>query len=212
MKERRKKIMKRLVIEELERRQMLAASEIAMASTGLTNNSVEDFYRSQVGTEAGGAAGTGMFDNDIGPMAGTPRFSTAAANPGNPVSSYPDATTGVGQMTITTGANTPGIGSFAMPTAGPSRAGGTGNANSPLASTAAADAAADAAIEALFADPNEPAVARQDQDPKPAEVTEQKTGDETMIGSKPTGRRAWDIAPDEPEPEKAAPVAAGAKR
>ncbi|MEX0978548.1 MAG: hypothetical protein WDZ48_06835, partial [Pirellulales bacterium] len=71
MNDRRKRHMKRLLIEELERRTMLSADAvIAMASTGLSNNSVEDFYKSQTGTEAGGAAGVGMFDDNIGPATG----------------------------------------------------------------------------------------------------------------------------------------------
>ena len=64
-------IAKHLVIEELELRNLMAAdvfgfvsvAPIAMSATGLSTNSVEDFYSSVVGTEAGGAAGTGMFDN-----------------------------------------------------------------------------------------------------------------------------------------------------
>jgi len=130
-------IAKHLVIEELELRNLMAADvfgfvsvpPIAMAATGLSINSVEDFYNSVTGTEGGGAAGTGMFDNGAfntavfgGQFAATgPNLSGI----GDPFSPY--ATTGLGQITITTGANTLGIGSFATPTAGPSRAGGTGN-------------------------------------------------------------------------------------
>ena len=40
--------------------------------------------------------------------------------------SAPDANSGVGQMTITNGVNTPGIGSFAFPTCGTGSMGGTG--------------------------------------------------------------------------------------
>ena len=128
MKERRKRVMKRLLIEELERRTMLNGTEIAMAATGLTSNSYEDFYKAQVGTEIGGAAGVGML------ALNNPRPGQFVVLPGTvpttgPAAAYPEATTGVGQMTITTGANTLGISSFATPTAGPSRAGGTGNVN-----------------------------------------------------------------------------------
>jgi len=127
MKERRKRIMKRLLIEELERRTMLNGTEIAMAATGLTSNSYEDFYKAQVGTEIGGAAGVGML------ALNNPRPGQFVVLPGTvptagPGAAYPEATTGLGQITITTGANTPGISSFATPTAGPSHAGGTGNA------------------------------------------------------------------------------------
>lgn len=134
-------IAKHLVIEELELRNLMAAdvfgfvsvAPIAMSATGLSTNSVEDFYSSVVGTEAGGAAGTGMFDNgafntDVfrGQLFANPiNFGVA----GDPFSPY--AITGLGQITITTGANTLGIGSFATPTAGPSRAGGTGNPDLP---------------------------------------------------------------------------------
>lgn len=52
---------------------------------------------------------------------------TASATVGREFSSIgPDATTGVGQMTITTGAGTYGIGSFATPTNGISDKGGAG--------------------------------------------------------------------------------------
>lgn len=203
--------MKRLLIEELERRELLAvAPQIAMASTGLTNSSVEDFYKAQVGTEAGGAAGIGMFDNVIGPLSHERPIVTANASPDGPEAGYADATTGVGQMVITTGANTPGIGSFAVPIAGPSRAGGTGNAN--LSPFAGDTAALDAAIESLFTDPAEDAVAKRGSESKPEKVAEQKTGEKTALESKPSGRRAWNIAPQAPAAEKAAPVGAGAER
>ena len=97
MNERRKRVMKRLVVEELERRQMLA-SDVDV----LTNNALE---LTSLPTDTDDDESTG---------------GTSAA---------PDVDSGVGQQTITTGANTLGIGSFAMPTAGPSRAGGTGNPN-----------------------------------------------------------------------------------
>jgi len=130
-------IAKHLVIEELELRNLMAADvfgfvsvpPIAMSATGLSTNSVEDFYRSVVGTEGGGAAGTGMFDDGAfntavfgGQFAATGPNLSGTSDPFSPY-----ATTGLGQITITTGANTLGIGSFATPTAGPSRAGGTGN-------------------------------------------------------------------------------------
>lgn len=148
MKERRKRIMKRLLIEELERRAMLNGTEIAMAATGLTSNSYEDFYKAQVGTEIGGAAGVGML------ALNNPRPGQFVVLPGTvpttgPAAAYPEATTGLGQMTITTGANTPGISSFATPTAGPSRAGGTGNANLGGGSLTSETAAVDQAISEL---------------------------------------------------------------
>jgi hypothetical protein len=145
--DRRKRAMKRLILEELERRLMLSAPEIAMASTGLTNNSVEDFYRAQVGTESGGAAGVAMSDDGIvAPMSESVRQgqpAVADVQQGN----APSADSGVGQMLLTTGANTLGIGSFAVAIAGPSRSGGTGT----LLSTAVAEhrAAHDLAIESL---------------------------------------------------------------
>ncbi len=131
MVERRKRIMKRLLMEELERRTMLdagfPASFPAMASTGLTDNSYEDFYKAQVGTEIGGAAGVGMLNRSLTPAALGLFQSVPGIVP--PMGSYYfDAANGVGQMLLTTGANTLGISSFVTPTAGPSRAGGTGSA------------------------------------------------------------------------------------
>jgi hypothetical protein len=129
----RRTLMKRLLLEELERRSMLAANPfvpattIANQSTGLTSNSVEDVYYSEEGTEGGGAAGIGMFDNGIGAI----DFDDAEAFPTDPATTNPSipnspaATTGVGQMVITTGANTLGISSFASPTTGSLR-GATG--------------------------------------------------------------------------------------
>jgi hypothetical protein len=185
---------------------MLSADAvIAMASTGVTNNSVEDFYKSQVGTEAGGAAGIGMFDDNIGPVAGTATTSTAGADSRNPGSAYPEATTGVGQMVITTGANTPGIGSFAMPIAGPSRAGGTGD---PRVGAGAPDVAAatDAAIELLESEMQDLSVAERPENSKSIEVSKKVTSKES------TGRRAWDIDTDAAQQGDNRPVLAGAKR
>jgi|GEM_PF-2319498 len=127
MAERRKRIMKRLLMEELERRTMLDASFPAMAATGLTNNSYEDFYKAQVGTEIGGAAGVGMLDELASAIPGV-FVPVAGTVPVGPNSFEFNAGSGVGQMLLTTGANTLGISSFVTPTAGPSRAGGTGNA------------------------------------------------------------------------------------
>ncbi len=129
MRERRKRIMKRLLIEELESRAMLNGTEIAMAATSLTTNSYQDFYKSQVGTEIGGPGGVGMLDSLLVDPQLFVELAANVMNMGNAAATFPEATTGVGQMTITTGANTLGISSFAYPTAGPSRAGGTGNAN-----------------------------------------------------------------------------------
>lgn len=153
MKERRKQVMKRLVIEELERRTMLDGTDIAMAATGLTNNSYEDFYKAQVGTEIGGPAGVGMLAQALrAPRIGELGFGTAPNVTPDPASSFPQANTALGQMTITTGANTLGISSFAYPTAGPSRAGGTGNAALGNGSGAINPAAADQAINELSLD------------------------------------------------------------
>jgi len=127
MAERRKRIMKRLVMEELERRTMLDASFPAMAATGLTNSSYEDFYKAQVGTEIGGAAGVGMLDELASAIPGV-FVAVPGTTPAGSNSFEFNAASGVGQMLLTTGANTLGISSFVTPTAGPSRAGGTGNA------------------------------------------------------------------------------------
>lgn len=153
MNERRKQIMKRLVIEELERRTMLEGTDIAMAATGLTNNSYEDFYKSQVGTEIGGAAGVGLLDQALrAPRIGELGLGNVSNLVVDPASSFPQANTALGQMTITTGANTLGISSFAYPTAGPSRAGGTGNAALGTGSGVVSPAAVDQAIDELSLD------------------------------------------------------------
>lgn len=209
MTDRRKKFVKRLVIEELERRAMLsAAPEIAMAASGLTNNSLEDFYKSQVGTEIGGPAGIGMVNQRIGPIYSSPQFSTIDVNLGTSDPLNPDADSGVGQMTITTGANTPGIGSFAMPTAGPSKAGGTGN---PMRPSIDADVAAatDAAIESLDTKspgPDGDRGGKNAEETKPAEVARQ------VEPAKPTGRRAYDIDAEKFDPSEAGAVGAGDQR
>ncbi len=208
MKERRKRIMKRLLVEELERREMLTGPpEIAMAATGLTSNSLEDFYKAVVGTEIGGPAGVYMVDEDIDMVPTGLFFSTvdAVLDSAEPIS--PDIDSGVGQQTITTGANTLGIGSFASPTAGPSKAGGTGNLNAPLLRDLAA---ADAAIEELFGEGDEESVAKTESDAAPVDVPEQTTSAPTMIGSKAMARRAWNIAPDELDVEQSSPAGAAA--
>jgi hypothetical protein len=201
MKERRKKIMKRLVLEELERRAMLAGPpEIAMEATALTNGSYEDFYKSQVGTEIGGPAGVGMVDSDPTVPAAL-LMSRAAAAADAPISLFPEATTGTGQMTITTGANTPGIGSFAMPIAGPSRAGGTGTSRSgPLEGglSKSNDPAVDAAIESLFADPDGN-VDKIADDSEPAAKVTNRTATETK-----TSRRSFDLETEEAQSEESA--------
>jgi hypothetical protein len=209
MKERRKQIMKRLIYEELENREMLAGPPvIAMASTGLTNNSYEDFYKAQVGTEIGGPAGVGMVDDAAAPVVST--FRAAAQNTVNIVSPFAENATGVGQMVITTGANTPGIGSFALPIAGPSRAGGTGSVTMGLPAAGLAksyDADIDAAIEALFAEPEDSQVAADDESsPSGAKVSKR---DEPSIK---TGRRSFDIEGDKAESsEQQTPQAQPAK-
>jgi hypothetical protein len=207
MKERRKRTMKRLLIEELERRALLAGGpEIAMAATGLTDNSVQDFYKSQVGTEIGGPGGVGMLDQNIGPV--SQQLVASAVNLSRDASlpAAAEATTGVGQMVITTGANTPGIGSFAMPIAGPSRAGGTGNPKLPVPAPDQARlptvdpqkaAATDAAIESFDAESQGPVVAEKPAKPKNA------------TGTFRTGRRAWNFDGD---PESRAPAHSGAAR
>lgn len=118
MKQQRKRIVKRLIMEELEQRAMLADTP-----SPITSGSMDDVYASLEG-----------FGPEV-PLptaaAYVPQFgaiSFGPADPNLPTDYAPAAVTGVGQMTITTGANTPGISSFASPTAGPSRAGGTGNA------------------------------------------------------------------------------------
>lgn len=222
MKERRKKIMKRLVIEELERRSMLSAvaPTIVMNASALTDNSLEDFYKSVVGTEIGGAAGIGMVDQDIGPH---DLFRTFVHLDDDLESDMEDAyaTTGLGLVTTTTGANTLGIGSFASPTAGPSRSGGTGNPALPglggavaKATDGATDAAngamTDAAIESLFADmedksADESASAQGADQAEPAQLSER------VLATDAIGRRAFDIDPEEAEAAEAKeePVGAG---
>jgi hypothetical protein len=200
MKERRKQIMKRMVIEELERREMLTGPpQIAMASTGLTNNSYEDFYKAQVGTEIGGPAGVGM-TNSIPGTAFANTFRAAADNTIG-VSSSALADTGVGQMVITTGANTPGIGSFAMPIAGPSRAGGTGSPAGPSPDglfSKSDNAAIDAAIEELFTEPEELAESNQKRDAESTKVSERPEFK--------TGRRAFDLDAEEADRHEPQPV------
>ncbi len=78
-------------------------------------------------------------------MAQNGPFPMARFNSISMYDSYPTAATGLGQITITTGANTLGISSFAYPTAGPSRAGGTGNPD--VGGTIAAPAADQALLE-----------------------------------------------------------------
>jgi hypothetical protein len=173
MKERRARIMKRLLMEELERRTMLNGTEIAMASTGLTNNSYEDFYKAQVGTEIGGAAGVGMLAQALK----APRPGEFMTLPGTVQGASPDffpaATTGVGQMVLTTGANTLGIGGFATPTAGPSRAGGTGNTNLMPPEAAATDQALLDLMDEL------PSLAanKQDQPPETRTASREQAGE-----------------------------------
>jgi hypothetical protein len=192
------------LIEELERRAMLAIGDpIAMAASGLGDGSLQDFYKAQVGSEAGGAGGVGMLDQNIGPIAQS--FPVTATSPlGSFASHFAQYGSSIGQLAVTTGANTPGIGSFALPIAGPSRAGGTGNPDLPTPNPQAQ--AADAAIESLFAEPSKTAVAAQDADAQPQPASERKTADQTVIGTKPSARRSWDIAPDDQ------PRSAGANR
>jgi hypothetical protein len=132
---------------------MLDGTDIAMAATGLTSNSYQDVYKAVVGTEIGGAAGVGMLDQALlAPGIRPFGFATVANLPPNPAASFPEANTALGQMTITTGANTLGISSFAYPTAGPSRAGGTGNAALGPGSGVITPAAVDMAIDELTLD------------------------------------------------------------
>ncbi len=115
-----------------------------MQSSAVTTGSYQDIYKSQVGTEVGGPGGVGMLDLQWVLMGAIPsNFELSAVNSYRTLDAYPTATTGLGQITITTGANTLGISSFAYPTAGPSRAGGTGN---PALSGTIAASAADQAL------------------------------------------------------------------
>jgi hypothetical protein len=198
MLERRKKMMKRMVFEELERREMLtSAGDIAMAASALQNGSYEDFYRSQVGTELGGNAGVGMLDS----IQAANNMAFRAPGTVAPAQSSPFAETAsaVGQLTLTTGANTPGIGSFAMPTAGPSRSGGTGNASPGLAMPTNEPQAVDAAIESLFGD-------------DAGKVAEKEQPEESRVSERKTGRRAFGFDPknaEAPKQEEKVPVGAG---
>jgi hypothetical protein len=111
----------RLAVEELESRALLSANGFPISSA----------------FETGGFAGTlpvsllpsSVAVGNFGPQAVNNLVGTASAsNRVVPASNTaaPDATTGVGQMTITNGVNTPGIGSFAMPTCGTGSMGGSG--------------------------------------------------------------------------------------
>lgn len=202
MRERRKRIMKRLLYEELERRAMMSGPpQIAMQATGLTTNSYEDFYKAVVGTEIGGPAGVGMIDTT--PNAVISTFQKAADGTMITTPTGAEATTGVGQMVVTTGANTPGISSFAMPIAGPSQIGGSdmvGTAGMGGGLPSTHDTATDKAIESLFTPPDEQAVAADQRDGGP-EVSERKTG-----------RRSFDIDPEHDTDDEKEAEPAGANR
>jgi len=120
-------LMKRLLIEELESRALLAAGDVGMAAMALTTNSVADFYLATVGTEIGAMLGAATFNPAA--AASARRVAATGLNMRGAVLGSVEATTAVGQMTITTGANTPGIGSFAMPITGPAPGRGGGNAD-----------------------------------------------------------------------------------
>lgn len=115
----------RLCVEQLEPRDLLAAWGIANDLI-LANmlNGVNDLsgagFPNQISTVAAATA----FGNPLAVGFGTtPGIAVVLTNPDpnmtlQPTLTAPDAATGVGQMTITTGANTPGIGSFATSTLG----------------------------------------------------------------------------------------------
>ncbi|MBI3838903.1 MAG: hypothetical protein HY288_13350 [Planctomycetia bacterium] len=115
-------IVTRLAVEELESRALLSAN-------GLPGNSAFE-GAGLPGTVAANAVSSGIAVGSFGPLAvnglvgGIGLVNNVIVPPAN--TSGPDATTGVGQMTITNGANTLGIGSFATPTCGTGSMGGTG--------------------------------------------------------------------------------------
>ncbi len=113
----------RLRVEQLESRALLAADPFAAADL-LPNNpqGSSDMsgggFPGQMSAMAAASLGFTSTNGTIAFVPGTNANvdpnSTAAIVPVG----APAATSGVGQMTITTGANTAGIGSFATPTAG----------------------------------------------------------------------------------------------
>ncbi len=114
----------RLRVEQLESRDLLAADPFAVGNLLPSNpqgssDMSGDGFPGQVSVIAaaslGFTSGTTAFVSGSNP-------STTSADPNStaaivPVGA-PAATTGVGQMTITTGANTAGIGSFGTATSG----------------------------------------------------------------------------------------------
>ncbi|HEV3138157.1 MAG TPA: hypothetical protein VGZ26_09635 [Pirellulales bacterium] len=103
----------RLAVEELESRALLSANGFPISSAFETGGFPGDVPVSILPSNA--AIG------NLGPRAINSLAGTASAfKRVDPPSSTagPDATTGVGQMTITNGVNTPGIASFATPTCG----------------------------------------------------------------------------------------------
>ncbi|REK12710.1 MAG: hypothetical protein DWQ37_10790 [Planctomycetota bacterium] len=171
MKERRKRIVKRLILEELEERAMLANT--AMQASAITTGSVQDIYFATVGNEGGGVAGIGMEDQPLPTAAAyVPQFGNIWLGPANPAdpTGY-GADSGLGQLTRTTGANTLGISSFASPTAGPSRSGGTGNPNLGRPLSLAAEAV-DEAIQQFNAE-QEARIANRPEGPAATEVDEE---------------------------------------
>ncbi len=113
---------RRLAVEELESRALLSANGFPINSAFETGGFP--------GSPGANAVTSGVPLLSFGPLG--INSLVAAAGFGNNVvvprtnTSAPDATTGVGQMTITNGANTLGIGSFATPTCGTGSLGGTG--------------------------------------------------------------------------------------
>jgi hypothetical protein len=113
---------RRLRVEQLESRALLAADSFAAAELLPSNpQGSSDMsgggFPGQMSAIAATSLGFTSTSGTIAFVPGTTNVdpnSTAAIVPVG----APAATTGVGQMTITTGANTAGIGSFATATAG----------------------------------------------------------------------------------------------
>jgi hypothetical protein len=125
MRRNRKTTKTRLIVEQLEPRAMLSADGLP----GSTGN--------EGGGLPGADLGTAVSPIAPGGYTGAPA-QYAGLNPAfidflnsRPQAGYasaaPDAASGVGQMTITNGANTPGIGSFAIATCGFNTSNSTGS-------------------------------------------------------------------------------------
>ena len=112
---------RRLAIEVLESRALLSANGFpgssAFEAGGFSGTLVANAVTSGV---AVGSVTAVPYNGQVGFVAAN-TVTVPAAN-----AAGPDATTGVGQMTITNGINTPGISSFATPTCGTGSIGGGG--------------------------------------------------------------------------------------